>query len=51
MSVKEESEKHVLIFKKRPWHPVLTLHGKKKGKKKEVVTDFYFLGFQNHCRQ
>ena len=49
-SVKEESEKAGLklnIEKLRSWHPVPSLHGKKKGKSGSSDR-FYFL--QNHCR-
>ena len=47
MKVKEESEKSglKLNFKTlRLWHPVPSLHGKKKGAKAEAVTDLIFLG-------
>ena len=50
MKVKEENEKAGLklnIKKLRSWHPVPSLHGKRRGKSDR----FYFLGLQNHCGQ
>ena len=48
MKVKEKSEKAGLknsTFKKRrSWHLVPSLHGKKNRKKVEAVRDFIFLG-------
>ena len=53
MRVKEESEKAGLklsISKTEIMHPVLSLFGKKKGKKNVSSSRLYFLGLQNHCR-
>ena len=47
MRVKEERERAGLrlnIKKLRSWHLAPLLHGKQKGEKVEVVTDFLFLG-------
>ena len=51
MRVKEESEKAGLKFniKQRPWHPVPSLHGTRKGKSGNSDR-LYLLGLQNHCR-
>ena len=53
MRVKEESEKTSFRLnikeKKRPWHPVPSLHGKQKGEKNGNSGRFYFLGLQSHC--
>ena len=50
MRVKEESEKTSLRLnikeKKRPWHPVPSLHGKQKGEKMETAADFIFLAYK-----
>ena len=49
MRVKEESDKAGLklsIKKLRSRHSVQSLHGKQKGKKMEIATDFFFLWLQ-----
>ena len=54
MKVKEESEKAGLKFNTEKTKIMtsgpITLW-QVEGEKVEAVTDFYFLGLQNHCRQ
>ena len=51
MKVKEESEKAGLnsTFKKLRSRHLVPSHRGKYGETMETVTDFYFLGLQNHC--
>ena len=54
MMVKGESEKVNLklnIKKLRSWHQVPLLHDLNRRGKSGSSDRFYFLGFQNHCRQ
>ena len=53
MSVKEESEKDILKLniQKTTMASSPNTSWQIEGGKEEAVTDFYFLGLQNHCRQ
>ena len=52
MRVKEESEKSGLKLNIQKDHGIWSHHSMaSRWEKKQTVTDFYFLGLQNHCRQ
>ena len=52
MRVKEESEKSGLKLNIQKDHGIWSHHSMaSRWEKMQTVTDFYFLGLQNHCRQ
>ena len=54
MKVKEENEKASLKFNIQKTKMVVSgsiTSWQIGGEKRETVTDFYFLGFRNHCRR